>query len=446
MKDYYYILGISNTATTDQIKVAYRKLATKFHPDKNDGDKFLAEHFIEIQEAYDTLSNPDMKGNYDYKLTNNARDYGKNNGGSYEEKIKKDFEDELKKRKQAFDAALIRKQKEYDEELKRREEEFKRKYQTPEQKAAEEEVKKREEEAQRKIREENKKREEEARRKQEYEKNLQQFNALNSKLKEKNLELNSLNSAIKNKEKEIDQIRMDIDTISYKFKDSHDGMFEPEMVTLTGGSFNMGSENGDLDEKHIHNVTVSSFKMAKYACTQAQWRAIMKTNPSHHKDDNCPVEKVSWNDAQEYIQKLNTLTGKKYRLPTEAEWEYAARGGSSNSNNIYAGGNDIETVAWYDGNSGYQTHLVGQKQPNEVGLYDMSGNVWEWCNDWYAANYYFPSQGLDINPQGPEIGEIRVIRGGCWSLPPKSCRIANRHYVRPTDNNFNIGFRLVYSL
>ena len=156
------------------------------------------------------------------------------------------------------------------------------------------------------------------------------------------------------------------------------------MVFVQGGSFQMGSNNGQSDEKPVHSVTVSDFYIVKYEVTQKEWRDIMGSNPSKWKGDNLPVEKVSWDDVQTFIKKLNAKTGLNYRLPTEAEWEYAARGGNKSNGYKYSGSNDIGSVAWYASNSGSKTHSVGQKKPNELGIYDMTGNVWEWCNDWYG--------------------------------------------------------------
>ena len=166
-----------------------------------------------------------------------------------------------------------------------------------------------------------------------------------------------------------------------------DALPQIEMVFVKGGTFMMGatpeqgSDAGD-GEKPVHSVTVSDFYIGKYEVTQAQWKAVMGKNPSHYKGENRPVERVSWYDIQKFIEKLNAKTGKRYRLPTEAEWEYAARGGNQSKGYKYSGSNDIGSVAWYTNNSGDRTHPVGQKQPNELGLYDMTGNVWEWCSDW----------------------------------------------------------------
>ena len=217
------------------------------------------------------------------------------------------------------------------------------------------------------------------------------------------------------------------------------------MVTVTGGSFDIGSNDGVSDEKPIHRVTLSSFKIGKYEITQAQWMAVMGNNPSNHQGcDNCPEEHVSWDDIQEFLQKLNSMTGKKYRLPTEAEWEYAARGGNQSQHYTYAGSNNIDEVAWYLSNSGNTSHPVGQKRANELGIYDMSGNVWEWCSDWYGADYYANSTGT--NPQGPSNGQYRVDRGGGWGDEPTISRATDRNYGNPENWGYYLGFRLVSSL
>jgi formylglycine-generating enzyme required for sulfatase activity len=194
----------------------------------------------------------------------------------------------------------------------------------------------------------------------------------------------------------------------------------------------------DDDEKPTHQVTLSDFQIGKYEVTQKQWTAIMGNNPSYFKGDNLPVEQVSWNDVQEFIQKLNQKTGKTYRLPTEAEWEYAARDASTGSAVLYSGSNNIDEVAWYSGNSGSKTHPVGQKWANALGIYDMSGNVWEWCSDWYGT-YSSSSQS---NPQGASTGTVRVLRGGSWNNDPQDCRVSNRDGYYPDYRDYRIGFRL----
>ena len=215
------------------------------------------------------------------------------------------------------------------------------------------------------------------------------------------------------------------------------------MVYVQGGTFMMGatSEQGSDaydDEKPAHQVTVSSFSIGKYEVTQEEWEAVMGSNPSSFKGSKRPVESVSWFDCQQFIQKLNAKTGKNFRLPTEAEWEFAARGGTKSWGAKYAGNSSIDAVAWYSDNSGSQTHNVGQKSPNELGLYDMSGNVWEWCQDWYGS-YSSSSQS---NPRGPSSGSIRVLRGGSWRYEAWYCRVSNRDHYAPDDSDNDLGLRL----
>ncbi|MBO7567053.1 MAG: formylglycine-generating enzyme family protein [Bacteroidales bacterium] len=218
-----------------------------------------------------------------------------------------------------------------------------------------------------------------------------------------------------------------------------------EMVFVEGGTFQMGatSEQGsdaEDDEKPVHTVTVSSFYIGKTEVTQNLWMAVMVGNPSYFKKGgNYPVENVSWDDIQEFLTKLNAATGKMYRLPTEAEWEYAARGGNKSRGYKYGGSNNIDDVAWYDGNSSNETHLVATKAPNELGIYDMTGNVWEWCQDWYG-NYTSSTQ---TNPQGVSSGSCRVLRGGSWYDLAFYCRVSYRSSRNPDYRiNYN-GFRLV---
>ncbi|MBE6193211.1 MAG: PEGA domain-containing protein [Rikenellaceae bacterium] len=219
-----------------------------------------------------------------------------------------------------------------------------------------------------------------------------------------------------------------------------------EMVFVKGGTFTMGatSEQGSdaySDEKPTHSVTLSDYYIGKYEVTQAQWRAVMGNNPSRFKGDNLPVERVSWDDIQEFITKLNAQTGKNFRLPTEAEWEYAARGGNQSKGYKYSGSNTLGDVVWYDDNSSSKTHSVGQKQPNELGIYDMSGNVWEWCSDWYGSY----SSSLQTNPMGPSGGSDRVLRGGSWLNDARDCRVSIRDSVTPDSRLSDYGFRLVCS-
>jgi formylglycine-generating enzyme required for sulfatase activity len=224
------------------------------------------------------------------------------------------------------------------------------------------------------------------------------------------------------------------------------GQIEANMVRVRGGTFTMGctvEQGGDCasDEKPSHQVTVSDYYIGKYEVTQKEWREVMGDSPSNFKNcDNCPVEQVSWEDIQQFLTKLNAKTGKTYRLPTEAEWEYAARGGASSRGYAYSGSNNLDEVAWYYYNSGNKTHPVGQKKANELGLYDMSGNVWEWCADWKGAY----SSGAQTNPKGPSTGAFRVLRGGGWNAGAEACRSASRNSYYPVSRADLIGFRLVF--
>ncbi len=218
------------------------------------------------------------------------------------------------------------------------------------------------------------------------------------------------------------------------------------MVYVEGGSFVMGatSEQGSdaySNEKPAHRVTVSSYYMGQTEVTQALWQAVMGTNPSKYKGTTNPVDNVSWNDCQTFIRKLNSLTGKTFRLPTEAEWEFAARGGKKSKAYKYSGGNNLGNVAWYGDNSGAKPHPVATKQANELGIYDMSGNVWEWCQDWYSGNYY--SSSAQTDPIGPNSGSDRVLRGGCWLNGAVSCRVLYRNGNTPDFRYYLLGLRLV---
>ena len=215
------------------------------------------------------------------------------------------------------------------------------------------------------------------------------------------------------------------------------------MIAVEGGTFKMGatSEQGsdaDNDEKPVHNVTLSDYYIGETEVTQELWQAVMGTNPSYSKGNKKPVEQVSWNDCQEFIKKLNRLTGKNFRLPTEAEWEYAARGGNKSKGYKYSGSNSIGDVAWYTDNSSSQTHDVKTKQANELGIYDMSGNVYEWCQDWYGSY----SSGSQTNPTGPTSGSDRVLRGGSWSSSARYCRVSNRSINCPDSRLNYLGLRL----
>lgn len=221
--------------------------------------------------------------------------------------------------------------------------------------------------------------------------------------------------------------------------------FAHQMIRVQGGTFQMGSTKGKSNERPVHTVKLSSFSISKYEITQKQWREVMgKDNNNYHKNcDNCPVDNVSWNDANRFIQTLNKKTGRNYRLPTEAEWEYAARGGQKSKNYTYAGSNNINEVAWYSKNSNRKTYKVGSKQPNELGLYDMSGNVYEWCSDQYDKNFYKNSP--TSNPQNSNSGNrYHVLRGGSWFNYAKYCTSTARR-TNTDDNEYTMnGFRLVH--
>ena len=219
---------------------------------------------------------------------------------------------------------------------------------------------------------------------------------------------------------------------------------EDDMVYIKGGCFDMGDifGDGEDDEKPVHTVCVGDFYLGKTEVTQKQWVDIMGHNPSKFKCGDCPVESVHWDNVQDFIIKLNKATDMNYRLPTEAEWEYAARSGGGREQ--WAGtGNESElgTYAWYGNNSNSSTHAVAGKSPNKFGLYDMMGNVWEWCSDWYVRDYYENSPAKD--PQGPSDGVHRVIRGGGWRSKAKALRTTDRNDFVPTSKKFSdIGFRL----
>ena len=219
------------------------------------------------------------------------------------------------------------------------------------------------------------------------------------------------------------------------------------MVFVEGGTFTMGAtseqrEDAYDNEKPTHRVTLSDYYIGETEVTQALWQAVMGSNPSEFRGDNLPVENVSYNDVKEFITKLNQKTGKTFRLPTEAEWEYAARGGKKSKGYKYSGSNNIDDVAWYEGNSNNKTHPVKTKRPNELGIYDMSGNVWEWCSDKYGAY----SSSSQTNPTGPSLGSNRVYRGGSWNFNARFCRASYRNYFNLSFLGNYLGFRLALAL
>lgn len=219
-----------------------------------------------------------------------------------------------------------------------------------------------------------------------------------------------------------------------------------KMIKVEGGSFNMGSNDGISDEQPIRQVSIPTFYMAETEVTQELWEVVMGDNPSWFKGSyDYPAESVSWKDIQKFIIKLNQLTGKSYRLPSEAEWEYAAKGGNKSKGYKYSGSNNIEDVAWYNKNSNRKTHLVATKKPNELGLYDMSGNVWEWCQDKWHSNYIkAPTDGSAWIFDTPS--NYRVLRGGSFYYEAKYCNTNYRYLYSERSNNINIGFRLVIDI
>lgn len=211
-----------------------------------------------------------------------------------------------------------------------------------------------------------------------------------------------------------------------------------KMIRIEGGTFQMGSVDGEDNEKPVHEVTLSNFCIGETEVTQELWETVMGDNPSFFNGSKRPVEEVSWNDCQTFIGRLNELTGKSFRLPTEAEWEFAARGGNQSKGYTYSGSNTIGDVAWFGDTDDNGTHDVAMNFPNELGIYDMSGNVYEWCQDWYGS-YGSRSQ---TNPTGPSSGSNRVERGGCWDNIASCSRVVSRYSHSPTLAYRNLGFRL----
>jgi len=225
---------------------------------------------------------------------------------------------------------------------------------------------------------------------------------------------------------------------SAEFKRDTSFRFVYPLVAVSGGIFTKGCTNRstswDTDECPVPD-TVRSFRMGQYEVTQAQWLAVTGSNPSAFDDcPDCPANNVSWYDVERFLKKLNALTGQHYRLPTEAEWEYAARGGAISSNHLYAGGGNLRRLGWYNENSRNQAHPVGQKSPNALGLYDMSGNVREWCADQYSA---YP--GCDAVRS---MNLVYACRGGSWFSSWFGCRVSERMGVEPSGRYYNLGVRL----
>jgi formylglycine-generating enzyme required for sulfatase activity len=388
MKNYYYILGVERNATLEEIKKAYKKLALKFHPDQNNGDKFFEERFKEIAEAYEILSNQERRNQYDLVwLMHNAQNASSNRTNSSSQAT-----EEEKRKREAFqqEKAQFEREKRAYEEQKRKE------------KSTTEEQKRRE---------------------------YAQQNTSSQKQNSTNTQRNKKNISSANRKKYLKLLFIGLlgIAITYFFINIYHDLKNHDIEDLAyveGGTFMMGNYNGS--EKAIHSVKLSSYYIGKYEVTQQQWRDIMGSNPSSFSNcNNCPVEQVSWDDIQYFLQKLNQKTGKEYRLPTEAEWEYAAKGGKRSNGYEYSGSDNLDAVAWYDGNSRGKTHYVGLKKANELGIFDMSGNVWEWCVD---------SSSTD-----------RALRGGSWYYYANSSRISFKYSFHRSGRITDFGFRLCRS-
>jgi len=222
---------------------------------------------------------------------------------------------------------------------------------------------------------------------------------------------------------------------------------EARMIKVEGGTFTMGcTDEKDTScyywEKPAHKVTLRDFYIGKFAVTQKEWEALMGYNPNFKNCAECPVENITWQEAHKFVEKLSLLTGKNYRLPTEAEWEYAAKGGNKSKGYKYAGSNNLDAVGWYHNNSGKKTHPVGKLQPNELGLYDMTGNVWQWCSDWFHGEYY--SNSPVENPKGPDgtTDNYKAVRGGSWWYEAPHCRVINRDRYPVDAKDDDVGFRI----
>jgi formylglycine-generating enzyme required for sulfatase activity len=218
------------------------------------------------------------------------------------------------------------------------------------------------------------------------------------------------------------------------------------MVYLEGGTFTMGCANCNDDESPQHSVTLGSFSIGKYPVTNRQWEAIMGEIPPFTESYDYPICMVNWDEVMEFISRLNAMTGKKFRLPSEAEWEYAARGGAKSKGYVYSGSKKLNDVGWFKDNSGKEQRVdpfpAGKKKSNELGIYDMSGNIWEWCSDWYGAYSAVPQH----DPSGAASGSFRVIRGGYWNSAKNDCRVTRRSYESPNMHSNVIGFRLALTV
>ncbi|MBP1673553.1 MAG: hypothetical protein H6Q25_1368 [Bacteroidetes bacterium] len=218
-----------------------------------------------------------------------------------------------------------------------------------------------------------------------------------------------------------------------------------DMIAIEGGEFFMGSppnEKGRSFNEFQHKVTLSDYFLSETLVTQALWEVVMGKNRSYFKGDNNPVDSISWKYSQIFLERLKQLTERSYQLPTEAQWEYAAKGGSFSKGFLYSGSNNLDAVGWYIDNCNNKTNDVRSMLPNELGLFDMSGNVWEWCQDYYGEY----DRNFPTNPQGPNFGTLRVFRGGCWSRNPRDCRNSNRCAGDPGLSRSTHGFRLALNL
>jgi formylglycine-generating enzyme required for sulfatase activity len=251
-----------------------------------------------------------------------------------------------------------------------------------------------------------------------------------------------LKSSVISEQAKNNKLRSQIDSLLNTKFGIDDSIDDLEMVFVKGGAFKMGCASLNGRNMPIHNVTLKSYYIGKYEITQGHWQAIMGSNPSHFNNcDKCPVESVSWDEVQEFIRKLNLKTSSAFRLPTEAEWEFAAIGGRMSQNYLFSGSNSLDFVGWHEGNSNTQTHAVGQKAPNELGVYDMTGNVEEFCSDW-LGDY---SNINAYNPKGKTDGLYRITRGGSFPLNESSCPVKNWGALFPNEKNYRTGFRLVRS-
>lgn len=265
---------------------------------------------------------------------------------------------------------------------------------------------------------------------------------ISNDFQKRKIETDALNTRKKTIETELTHLKEENSKLYFKLDSLSASNLKIEIVFVEGGTFQMGSNSIFLYEKPIHSVSLNSYNIGKYEVTQAQWKAVVGNNPSYYKDcDDCPVESVTWFEVQDFIRRLNAQTDKNYRLPTEAEWEYAAKGGKNSNGYSFSGSDNLNLVAWYGENSGGKTHVVGSKRANELGVHDMAGNVFEWCSDWFGEY-----SGLhQINPLGALPNECNVLRGGGLTSGSvmSDCRTSARMKYSGSLRNSSSGFRLV---